>query len=570
MDFSSAGAVDARRAENSALTEDWRDDLQGSGAAGEAASPAAKSAAEPRRPPSLATAAEGDTGLRSDDPVRQYMREVTRWELLSREDEVAVAKRIEAGRLAVLDALYGTPLTVAAMADWRDALIEGRVMLRDVIDLTVTYGGLAAGGDGEPGIDAALAGDAVEEPGDETGATAAPSISRMEAELLPLVIAAFEGAVATHRKKGKRLSAATRRALVREALQGIALHPLQIEALSDRLRDINRRLMEQEGRLVRLAETAGVDRAKFVVAYRADGHTPDFLDQLAKHSGKGWKALTTKHRAAAAETLAQIAAIVGESGLDLPSFRAAVLELRRGEREAERAKQEMIRGNLRLVVWIARRYINRGLQFLDLVQEGNIGLMRAVEKFDWRRGHKFSTYANWWIRQACQRALADQGRTIRIPVHMTEEMKRLMRAQRQLYGELGREASEREIAERMQVPVAKIKALLELGREPVSMDMPIGEDGDASLGDLIEDPGAVQPLDAAVEAELRVATVRALDRLTPREADILRQRFGLDDDKELTLKEIGEKYNLSRERIRQLQEQALLKMRRALQRKDLM
>jgi RNA polymerase primary sigma factor len=522
-----------------------------------------------RSAPAVAGGNIDERGLPSIDPARQYMREVARADLLTREDEVALAKRIEAGRLAVLEALYRSPLTVAAVAEWREGLLAETVLLRDIVDLSLTYGAvIAAQGAAEAAALAELSADEpeeiepiVEEDSAAAGAETSISIARMEADIRPAVLAAFDRVVEAWSVKGCAANDHHPHGAIRDAMRAITLHPQQVERLAERLKDINRRLTERESRLVRLAESAGIDRPAFIAAYKADGGRPDWLESLASRSGKGWEAFATRHRDPAAELLASIAATVGETGLGLATFREVINDLRRGEREAERAKQEMIRSNLRLVVWIAKRYVNRGLQLMDLVQEGNIGLMRAVDKFDWRRGHKFSTYATWWIRQACQRALADQGRTIRIPVHMTEEMKRLVRTQRQLQGELRREPTEQELAERMQLPVPKVKTILELVREPVSMDMPIGEDGDACFGDLIEDNAAVMPIDAAIRAKLRSATVKALDKLTPREAHVLRLRFGIGTEAEQTLEEVGKQYNVTRERIRQIEAKALNKLR---------
>ena len=545
----------------------------GGGAAAVARAPEADSEEyEVERPaPVVAGGNIDERALPSIDPARQYMREVARADLLTREDEVALAKRIEAGRLAILEALYRSPLTVAALAEWRDGLAAETVLLRDIVDLSLTYGAvLAAQGAAAEAALAELSHDESEEiePPAEiveddaaAGAETSVSIARMEAEIRPAVLAAFDSVIEAWAAKGCAANDHHPHGVIRDAMRAITLHPQQVEQLAERLKDINRRLMERESRFVRFAESAGIDRAAFIAAYKAEGDRAGWLESLASRRGKGWEAFATRHRDAAAEMLASIAATVGESGLALQTFREVINDLRRGERDAERAKQEMIRSNLRLVVWIAKRYVNRGLQLMDLVQEGNIGLMRAVDKFDWRRGHKFSTYATWWIRQACQRALADQGRTIRIPVHMTEEMKRLVRTQRQLQGELRREPTEQELAERMQLPVPKVKTILELVREPVSMDMPIGEDGDACFGDLIEDNGAVMPIDAAIRAKLRSATVKALDKLTPREAHVLRLRFGIGTEAEQTLEEVGKQYNVTRERIRQIEAKALNKLR---------
>ncbi|HJT06905.1 MAG TPA: sigma-70 family RNA polymerase sigma factor, partial [Stellaceae bacterium] len=330
--------------------------------------------------------------------------------------------------------------------------------------------------------------------------------------------------------------------------------------MSKRLKELNRRIVEQEGRLVRLIDHARVDRRVFLDSYQKAAGPRAWHASLSRRHTPAWRTFRRRHGEAAGAIVEELEALLGETGQPLAAFRALVADLQRGSREAERAKQEMIRANLRLVAWIARRHVNRGLPLMDLIQEGNIGLMRAVEKFDWRRGYKFSTYATWWIRQACTRALVDQGHLIRIPSHMTDEARRLMRVQHQLLAELGREPSEAELAARLGVPAGRVRAVLELVRDPVSLDAPLGEDGDATIGDLVADEGAVMPHEAAAQAELRAATDEALAKLTPREADILRLRFGVGSASEHTLEEVGRKYQVTRERIRQIEAKALKKL----------
>ncbi len=476
---------------------------------------------------------------RSADPLRRYLQEIAAADLLSRQDEVALAQRIEAGQEAVLGALYRSPLLRKTIIGWAAGLRDGTQALRDIVDLAATQARLAGSGSGK----------SVEpvETLDEEG-VAAP-IAALEEALSPAVLKAFD------RAKRSRSAAA-----LKTALSGVVLHPLRIDEMSKRLKELNRRIVEQEGRLVRLIDHARVDRRVFLDSYQKAAGPRAWHASLSRRHTPAWRTFRRRHGEAAGAIVEELEVLLGETGQPLAAFRALVADLQRGSREAERAKQEMIRANLRLVAWIARRHVNRGLPLMDLIQEGNIGLMRAVEKFDWRRGYKFSTYATWWIRQACTRALVDQGHLIRIPSHMTDEARRLMRVQHQLLAELGREPSEAELSARLGVPAGRVRAVLELVRDPVSLDAPLGEDGDATIGDLVADEGAVMPHEAAAQAELRAATDEALAKLTPREADILRLRFGVGSASEHTLEEVGRKYQVTRERIRQIEAKALKKL----------
>ena len=482
--------------------------------------------------------AEIDLG-RSADPLRRYLQEISEADLLSREGEVALAQRIEAGQAAVLGALYRSPLLRKAVVQWTQGLRQASLALRDVVDLAATQARRAAGAHG---ASATLAAGGIDDEG------AAP-LAELEAALLRPVLRAFDRA----RKSRSPQALAT-------SLGAVTFHPERIEELALRLKELNRRIVEREGRLARLVDQAKVDRALFLEGYLKAAGPRAWYASVSRRQTAPWPNFRRRHGDAARVLVEEIEAAVRETGQTLPAFRALVTELQRGAREAERAKQEMIQANLRLVAWIARRHVNRGLPLMDLIQEGNIGLMRAVEKFDWRRGYKFSTYATWWIRQACTRALVDQGHLIRIPSHMTDEARRVMRAQHQLLAELGREPNEAELAARLGVPVAKVRAVLELVRDPVSLDAPLSEDGDATIGDLIADDGAVMPHEAAAQAELRAATDDALSRLSPREADILRLRFGVGQAGEHTLEEVGRKYQVTRERIRQIEAKALKKL----------
>jgi RNA polymerase primary sigma factor len=499
--------------------------------------------ARPRSPetPGEAVAARGNLAQvdlgRSADPLRRYLQEIAAADLLSRDEEVALAQRIEAGQAAVLGALQQSPLLRKSITGWSQALRAGTTPLRDIIDLPGTQARVAAGSKAPA---RAPAGGLDEE--------TAP-LAALEAELMRPVLRAFDGA------RRSRSAVA-----LGKALSTIVLHPDRIEELTLRLKELNRRIVEREGRLVRVVDHARIDRGVFLESYTKAASPRSWYASVTRRQTAPWPNFRRRHGEAAQKVVEELEIVCRETGQTLPAFRALVAELQRGSREAERAKQEMIQANLRLVAWIARRHVNRGLPLMDLIQEGNIGLMRAVEKFDWRRGYKFSTYATWWIRQACTRALVDQGHLIRIPSHMTDEARRVMRAQHQLLAELGREPNEAELAARLGVPTARVRAVLELVRDPVSLDAPLGEDGDATIGDLVADEAQITPHEAAAQAELRAATDDALSRLTPREADILRLRFGVGQAGEHTLEEVGRKYQVTRERIRQIEAKALKKL----------
>ncbi len=540
---------------------------------------------------------------KTDDPVRLYLRDMGAVELLSREGEIAIAKRIEAGREKMIGAICESPMTIRSIINWKDAIKDGTMLLRDIVDLEATYDMsdisdsklddtlklIESGGekkedhkkkDNNTNKNENTEDDQQQEEDDEDDDSLNVSLAAMEEKLKPKVLNDFNDITKLFKKLQKHsqelinadkkneknyLSLEKKYLKIQKemvaAMKAVHFNSTTIEALMEALYELNKKLLLREGKMLRMATSAGIKREDFVAQYLNFNFEKNWIQSLLSTKEKNWEKFINRNHIEINKIIEEIKEIQSASELPLFEFRRIVGTVQQGERSSNRAKKEMIESNLRLVISIAKKYTNRGLQFLDLIQEGNIGLMKAVDKFEYRRGYKFSTYATWWIRQAITRSIADQARTIRIPVHMIETINKIVRTTRQIMSEIGREPTPNELADRLHMPLDKVKKVLKIAKEPISLETPVGDEEDSSLGDFIEDKNALIPIDAAVKSSLRDTTTRILSSLTPREERVLRMRFGIGMNSDHTLEEVGQQFSVTRERIRQIEAKALRKLK---------
>ena len=552
----------------------------------------------------VASSTEADTLDKTDDPVRMYLREMGSVELLSREGEIAIAKRIEAGRNLMINGLCESPLTFQAITIWRNELLNEVIMLRDVIDLETTFTEVGDSNEldvelkelkfrenpdvqasakdekeNEGALDNSQSKNDEEEEEEEDAINV--SLAAMEHSLTPHVLNILEKINIKYTKlkefEKRRMKATFDKSKkfadkdearyqdlknsIAKLLNSLNFHNNRIEALIDQLYGINKAITNLDSAFVKISDKARINRKEFIAEYKGFELDENWLGRVAKLSSRGWDVFAKNHNTEIGELKAEMAKIGKLINIDISEFRKIVQKVKKGENEARSAKKEMVEANLRLVISIAKKYTNRGLQFLDLIQEGNIGLMKAVDKFEYRRGYKFSTYATWWIRQAITRSIADQARTIRIPVHMIETINKLVRTGRQMLHEIGREPTPEELASKLQMPLDKVRKVMKIAKEPISLETPIGDEEDSQLGDFIEDKNALLPLDNAIQGNLKETTTRVLASLTPREERVLRMRFGIGVNTDHTLEEVGQQFSVTRERIRQIEAKALRKLK---------
>jgi len=551
----------------------------------------------------VATNTDSETLDKTDDPVRMYLREMGSVELLSREGEIAIAKRIEAGRNLMINGLCESPLTFQAITIWRNELLNEEIMLRDVIDLETTFTEIGDSNELEAEIKKLDVNESADESDpvkneQESQSVLAPSDTKNdddeeEEDAINVSLAAMEHSLTPHilnilediDKKYTKLKELEKKRMkatfdtsknfsnkdeikyqgfkmaIALLLNSLNFHNNRIEALIDQLYGINKAITNVDSAFVKISDKARINRKEFIQEYKGSELEEAWLDRVSKLKSRGWEKKKKNHSAEVEELKAEMTKIGKLINVDISEFRNIVQKVKKGENEARGAKKEMVEANLRLVISIAKKYTNRGLQFLDLIQEGNIGLMKAVDKFEYRRGYKFSTYATWWIRQAITRSIADQARTIRIPVHMIETINKLVRTGRQMLHEIGREPTPEELSSKLQMPLDKVRKVMKIAKEPISLETPIGDEEDSQLGDFIEDKNALLPLDNAIQGNLKETTTRVLASLTPREERVLRMRFGIGVNTDHTLEEVGQQFSVTRERIRQIEAKALRKLK---------